>query len=268
MSGFGAFPDQNWLLQQIGWPNLIKRLQAPSILNQMRLSPGMRVLDLGCGGGHFSLEFARQGAMVVGVDTNFKLLHRMTNVGRNVQGPLAACLADGRSLPFPPGCFDRVFISELLGYVSDLDGFFSMLKPLVKAEGMLVIANGLGHPAVARLYRRMPSWMNRMNGRLWPASYTDYIASLNKGFGNVQSRFWSEEEISKAVKGAGFSIREKSYQPGYIGSTFISYMTFGAHLVGGKTYGRRYFAAYPLLAALDRLDSNRSGTGLLMQALV
>ena len=264
--GFGAFPTQNRLKQLIGWPNLLKRCQAADIIDQLALEENIRILDLGCGGGHFSLEFARQNTNVIGLDINSLNLKRLSQSGQMLDLSLAGCLADGRYLPFQEQAFDRIFVSELLGYVTDLDQFFTTIHRYLKPGGILVISNGLGHPAIETLYQRFPTFFKHWGGKRIPTSYNEYTEKLNHSFGNTRTQFLSEVEIIDAVQRAGLTTVQVKHHPGHLVSSMISYMMFAAHLMGLKTYGPLFFSAYPILQSLDKLDRNRNGLGLLLQA--
>ena len=68
------------------------------LIEELRLRPGMRLLDVGCGPGRHSHAFAARGIEVVGVDIAMAFL-QVAGEGCWVRG-------DARRLPFPPGSFD------------------------------------------------------------------------------------------------------------------------------------------------------------------
>lgn len=77
-------------------------------LEMLDISPGERVLDVGCGPGNFTREFARAAGdgLVVGVDASQTMLATAVREGG---GPnLAYVRADARALPFGDGSFDAV----------------------------------------------------------------------------------------------------------------------------------------------------------------
>lgn len=95
--------------------------------DRFRVTAGNRVLDLGCGTGRHAFEAYRRGARVIAVDTDDTVLkdvegmfQAMAEVGEAPAAARAWSLrADGSSLPFPDGTFDRVIISEVLEHLSD-----------------------------------------------------------------------------------------------------------------------------------------------------
>ncbi len=77
-------------------------------LDRLRLLPGERVLDLGCGSGRHSLILAEQGLNVVGLDLSEVLLHRAQQDAWDRQLQVNWLRADMFSLPFCD-VFDVVF---------------------------------------------------------------------------------------------------------------------------------------------------------------
>jgi SAM-dependent methyltransferase len=77
-------------------------------LEMLRISPGDRVLDVGCGPGNFSRDFARAAGegLVVGIDASATML--ATAVRRGGGGNLAYLRGDAAALPFADASFDAV----------------------------------------------------------------------------------------------------------------------------------------------------------------
>ncbi len=77
-------------------------------LAMLAISPGDRVLDVACGPGNFSRDFALEAGtgLVVGVDSSETMLG--VAVRDNPMGNLAYVRGDARNLPFRDGSFDAV----------------------------------------------------------------------------------------------------------------------------------------------------------------
>ncbi|GIV76557.1 MAG: hypothetical protein KatS3mg050_0951 [Litorilinea sp.] len=94
---------------------------------------GMRILDLGCGGGRIAYFLARQGAEVIALDLSFPLLQ----IARARQNLLPLVQGDAAQLCFAPQTFDMVICAyNGLDYVfpksqrvAALHSIFSILKP-------------------------------------------------------------------------------------------------------------------------------------------
>ena len=65
-------------------------------------APGTRLLDIGCGTGHFSRRFADAGLQVTGLDPDPAML----DYARQQGGAIDYVHGDGRDLPFADGQFD------------------------------------------------------------------------------------------------------------------------------------------------------------------
>jgi cyclopropane fatty-acyl-phospholipid synthase-like methyltransferase len=97
--------------------------------DRLRVTPGERLLDLGCGAGRHAFEAARRGARVVALDSSDvevkeagALLAAMETEGSiGAGGSGAGTVANALALPFADGTFDRVIAAEVEQGVARLD---------------------------------------------------------------------------------------------------------------------------------------------------
>ncbi len=101
---------------------------------------GLKVLDIGCGGGLLSEPLARLGAQVVGADaapTNIAIARRhaeLSGVGVDYRATTAEALAaEGEA-------FDAVLAMEIVEHVADVDAFVAACATMVKPGGLTVFA--------------------------------------------------------------------------------------------------------------------------------
>lgn len=117
------------------------------LIDALRLKPGDRVLDLGCGPGRHSRALSESGIDVVGLDISLDFL-RVAGTGRWVR-------ADARSLPFVPNSFDAAISLcqggfGLLGGVDDA-GVIARMAEVVKAGGRIALSAFSAYFAVRHL---------------------------------------------------------------------------------------------------------------------
>jgi SAM-dependent methyltransferase len=101
---------------------------------------GARVLDLACGPGRHSVQLARRGAWVVGIDLSQVLLLKARHA---VHPPLALVRGDMRALPFRPASVDIIVnLFTSFGYFEDDAQHLAVLQSaaaLLKPKGTMVM---------------------------------------------------------------------------------------------------------------------------------
>ncbi len=101
---------------------------------------GLRILDIGCGGGLLSEPVAKMGADVVGADageTNIevaKLHAAQSGINVDYRATTAEALAHDREQ------FDVVLNMEVVEHVADVDLFMSACASMVKPGGLMLVA--------------------------------------------------------------------------------------------------------------------------------
>lgn len=101
---------------------------------------GLRLLDIGCGGGILSEAVARLGAEVHGVDVVSKNIHaarlHAASVGLDIRYEVASAeILAGRG-----ELYDAVLNMEVVEHVAELDFFLNACVRLVRPGGVMVVA--------------------------------------------------------------------------------------------------------------------------------
>jgi len=91
------------------------------LTEELRLDPaGLRVLDVGCGGGLLAEEFARLGCAVTGVDPSRESLEVARAHAAEEGLAIDYREATGDALPFADGEFPAVYCCDVLEHVDDV----------------------------------------------------------------------------------------------------------------------------------------------------
>jgi ubiquinone/menaquinone biosynthesis C-methylase UbiE len=122
---------------------------------------GLRVLDLGCGGGLTTTCLVQRGAIVVGVDLSYASL-RVASCHARGHGHPKAVFACGQaeSLPFADASFDVVWCTDVLEHLSDLPTAITQVARVLKPGALLVRydQSHLAVPSTGDLVLGIPRW--------------------------------------------------------------------------------------------------------------
>lgn len=106
---------------------------------------GKRVLELGCGGAHNSIAFAKQGAIAIGVDQSAEMLAHARRLCDQEEVRVELRQGDLADLAFVRAdSVDLVFSAYAFGYVDDLNRVFRQVHRVLKVGAPLVFS--LPHP--------------------------------------------------------------------------------------------------------------------------
>ncbi|MDC7784929.1 bifunctional 2-polyprenyl-6-hydroxyphenol methylase/3-demethylubiquinol 3-O-methyltransferase UbiG [Rhodoplanes sp. TEM] len=151
---------------------------------------GLRVLDIGCGGGILSEPLARLGAEVVGADpatTNIevaKLHAAQGGLSIDYRNTTAEALAEAGER------FDVVLAMEVVEHVTDVPLFVSVCAGMVKPGGLMIAAT---------LNRTMKSWALAIVG-------AEYVLRWLPVGTHQWDKFVTPQELSSAMEAAGLVV--------------------------------------------------------------
>lgn len=159
---------------------------------RFRVTPGDRVLDMGCGAGRHAFELYRRGAHVVAFDQDAAELAGVEEMfgAMRLEGQVPAEAAaetvrgDALDLPFPDDHFDAVVASEVLEHIPDDMRAMRELLRVLKPGGRLAVT--------------VPSWLPE---RLCWALSEDYHTAPG---GHV--RIYTRAELEAKLKATGFKV--------------------------------------------------------------
>jgi SAM-dependent methyltransferase len=179
---------------------------------------GGDIVDVPCGFGRHSLELARAGFRVTGVDRSQVLLDEAARRAAGERGPRLV-RADYRDLPLPDASFDAALnLFTSLGYLGDEDDtrVLAEIRRVLRPQGRLVLET-MHRDWLARHFQEN-RWMRVGEGRLMleqgafdPASgVAQTTQTLIDGSGDRESRTWSlrvysATELLAMASRAGFA---------------------------------------------------------------
>lgn len=114
------------------------------LADRVRIQPGERVLDAGCGVGGSSLWLATErGAEVVGITLAARqaAMARSNALGRGVTDRVQFEVADFTATPFPDASFDVVWAVESLCHAPRKAAFYREAARLLRPGGRVVVAD-------------------------------------------------------------------------------------------------------------------------------
>lgn len=123
-----------------------KTLILPNVMRLLAPKKGESVLDLGCGSGVFSEEFARAGARVTGVDLSPEFIFSAQERAREQKLAINYSVGSADRLGMiAPGSIDTVVIVLALQNMERMKAVFIECARILKKGGRLAIV--LNHPA-------------------------------------------------------------------------------------------------------------------------
>lgn len=122
-----------------------KNLILPNLLRLMEINKGEIILDLGCGLGFFTREFAKKGAEVIGVDISQKLIEQASSLGKDKE-KIKYYVASADNLPFVKNqSVDKATLILSIQNMENPDGVLKECARILKPNGKLFMV--INHPA-------------------------------------------------------------------------------------------------------------------------
>jgi 2-polyprenyl-3-methyl-5-hydroxy-6-metoxy-1,4-benzoquinol methylase len=99
------------------------------------VAAGSRVLDVGCSSGYLARPLVAKGCTVVGVERDAAAAEEARSVCEDVfVGDV-----ETMDLPFEPASFDVVLCGDLIEHLREPEAFLARVRPLLRADGRLVL---------------------------------------------------------------------------------------------------------------------------------
>jgi len=105
------------------------KMQLPAILNLLGDLRWKSLIEIGCGPGAYSVEFAKRGADVLGVDISQRMLDKAGDNAEAANVKLALQKADAHSLPYTDESFDVAVLILTILNTKMVEEAARVLKP-------------------------------------------------------------------------------------------------------------------------------------------
>lgn len=197
-------PKKDLLGSIIGFPNLLKRIQAKDIMETFHAQQDEIIMDYGCGSSFFTYELAKTGAKTYGVDVlgfptffntirpNMKFLRVQAN----------------QPLPFADNTFDKIFMSEVTIVLDNPVQTFIELKRVLKPAGILYNITSTGRDHIRDGYKNRKNILlelSRLFNPKCPNSFKDYREKFFMLMNVPKKRWDTEKEMMEYFFSAGYS---------------------------------------------------------------
>ena len=186
--------------------HLSRRLSAAFALAEV--TPGMTILDVGCGRGEILRHCAKLGADAYGIDYAAVAVKMSQNVIQAMDGiapgKTAVMQADAKKLPFPDAAFDRVLMFDVVEHLHPWELHEAMLEVhrVLKPNGRFIIHTApnvwydrYAYPVV-RQFRRLTG-----QGEQYPKDPRQFLVDVNQHVHVNEQSMWS---MDRTLRQAGF----------------------------------------------------------------
>ncbi len=170
-----------WYQTPLG--SLAHALESEAIFALAEVKPGQRIMDIGCGTGIYTLELARRGARVIGMDPSVEMIAMAKEKLRLASLTGLFVCGSAEALPFRSQKFDLALAVTSLCFVHLPDRAIEEMRRVLRSGGRLVLGE----------LNRFSLWafLRRLKGFFRETIYN-------------QARFWSRRELERLLRQKGF----------------------------------------------------------------
>lgn len=144
----------SWYETKLG--SFVDKVETALAFDMIKLHPGMKILDVGCGTGNFSIKLARKGCKVIGIDISEEMLDIARKKAKQKGLDIEFHNMDIYNLSFQDNSFDAAFSMAAFEFIDrPLTALDEMLR-VVKDKGQVLIGTISGDSKWGELYQSEP----------------------------------------------------------------------------------------------------------------
>lgn len=162
---------------------------AIDVLEGWNITPGKRLLDVGCGAGQTAIPAAQSGAFVTGIDLAENLIEHARHRVENLNLPIQFDVGDAEALPYEDESFDVVISMFGAMFAPRPSQVVSEFIRILKPGGRLLMANWMHNSMPAEMFSAVAAVTPPPEGVVSPLLWGDRDVvrqRLQEGFSDIK----------------------------------------------------------------------------------
>lgn len=127
----------NWYKSKLG--GFVDKVETDLAFSLYKPTPEMKILDVGCGTGNFSIKLAEMGCKVVGIDKSGEMLNKAKQKSKDKGLNIEFYTMDIYDINFPDESFDGVFSMAAFEFIKEPKKAYNEMHRVLKKGGPLLI---------------------------------------------------------------------------------------------------------------------------------
>jgi ubiquinone/menaquinone biosynthesis C-methylase UbiE len=136
--------------------SFVDKVETELAFGMFDIYPGMRVLDVGCGTGNFSIKLAKQGCRVIGIDISDEMLDIARAKAKELKLDIEFYNMDVYDLQFEIGSFQGAFSMAAFEFIERPRAALDEMMRVVEDGGQIFIGTISGDSKWGELYLSEP----------------------------------------------------------------------------------------------------------------
>ncbi len=169
---------------------ILRKRERDFIIEQAAKHKGGRILEIGCGVGWLSLELARAGMNVIGIDLSDRKIavardyYNRIKKEENFSGSIEYIVDSIHNVDFPPSSLDAIVAWDSLHHIPDIGQLIKKIKLWLKDNGDFMVCEHMGS--------------NFLNRVVIIAIYFLPVIDKLKILKKVAKKIWTPEAVKRA----------------------------------------------------------------------